>query len=64
MADDSTKRDQAVTPSNVRRGKARQSGMGLKLAALEALQVGGIVEFGERKTGTWRVRLAVPLDRT
>ena len=46
------------------RGKARQSGMGLKLAALEALQVGGIVEFGEREPGNWRVRLAVPLDRT
>jgi signal transduction histidine kinase len=46
------------------RGKARQSGMGLKLAALEALQLGGIVEFGEREPGTWRVRLAVPLDRS
>jgi signal transduction histidine kinase len=46
------------------RGKARQHGMGLKLAALEALQLGGIVEFGEREPGTWRVRLAVPLDRT
>src|SRR3954454_9724223 len=46
------------------RGKTRQSGMGLKLAALEALQVGGIVEFGEREPGSWRVRLAVPLDRT
>jgi signal transduction histidine kinase len=46
------------------RGKARQHGMGLKLAALEALQLGGIVEFGERESGTWRVRLAVPLDRT
>ena len=46
------------------RSKARQSGMGLKLAALEALQLGGIVEFGEREPGTWRVRLAVPLDRT
>ena len=46
------------------RGKARQSGMGLKLAALEALQLGGIVEFGEREPGNWRVRLAVPLDRT
>ena len=45
------------------RSKVRQSGMGLKLAALEALQVGGIVEFGERAPGTWRVRLAVPLDR-
>jgi hypothetical protein len=37
--------------------------MGLKLAALEALQFGGIVEFGEREPGKWRVRLAVPLDR-
>ncbi len=46
------------------RGKPRQSGMGLKLAALEALQLGGIVEFGEREPGNWRVRLAVPLDRT
>ena len=46
------------------RGKARQHGMGLKLAALEALQVGGIVEFGEREPGRWRVRLAVPLERS
>ena len=45
------------------RGTAAQPGMGLRLAALEALQVGGIVEFGEREPGTWRVRLAVPLDR-
>jgi signal transduction histidine kinase len=36
------------------------SGMGLRLAALEALQVGGLVEFGVREPGTWRVRLAVP----
>ncbi len=43
------------------RGRARQSGMGLKLAALEALQAGGIVEFGERGEGTWRVRMAVPV---
>jgi signal transduction histidine kinase len=45
------------------RGRAKQTGMGLKLAALEALQLGGIVEFGEREPGTWRVRLAVPVDR-
>ena len=45
------------------RGRPRQTGMGLRLAALEALQVGGIVEFGEREPGTWRVRLAVPVDR-
>ena len=46
------------------RGRARQSGMALKLAALEALQFGGIVEFGEREPGSWRVRLAVPLERS
>ena len=44
-------------------GRPRQTGMGLRLAALEALQVGGIVEFGEREPGTWRVRLVVPVDR-
>jgi signal transduction histidine kinase len=44
-------------------GRPKQTGMGLRLAALEALQVGGIVEFGEREPGTWRVRLAVPIDR-
>jgi signal transduction histidine kinase len=40
---------------------AHSTGMGLRLAALEALQVGGIVEFGQREPGSWRVRLAVPL---
>jgi signal transduction histidine kinase len=35
-------------------------GVGLRLAALEALQFGGVVEFGERAPGTWQVRLAVP----
>ncbi len=39
------------------------SGMGLRLAALEALQVGGLVDFGKREPGTWRVRLAVPHER-
>src|SRR5215217_73285 len=42
-------------------GRPKTTGMGLKLAALEALQAGGIVEFGERGPGEWRVRLAVPL---
>ena len=42
-------------------GSTKQTGMGLKLAALEALQAGGIVEFGARDDGTWRVRLAVPV---
>jgi signal transduction histidine kinase len=45
-------------------GRSRTiSGMGLRLASLEALQVGGLVEFGEREPGIWRVRLAVPHDR-
>ena len=35
-------------------------GMGLKLAALEALNAGGILEFGQRDGGRWQVRLAVP----
>ena len=37
-----------------------RAGMGLRLAALEALQSGGVVEFGERVPGTWQVRLVVP----
>jgi signal transduction histidine kinase len=38
----------------------RRAGVGLRLAALEALQSGGMVEFGERTPGTWQVRLVVP----
>jgi hypothetical protein len=34
--------------------------MGLRLAALEALQSGGVVEFGQRGPGRWQVRLVVP----
>jgi hypothetical protein len=36
--------------------------MGLRLAALDALQRGGVVEFGEADPGEWRARLVVPLD--
>jgi signal transduction histidine kinase len=43
-------------------GRGRRAGMGLRLAALEALQSGGVVEFGEREPGTWQVRLVVPGD--
>jgi signal transduction histidine kinase len=45
------------------RSPATVSGMGLRLAAIEALQLGGLVEFGEREPGTWRVRWAVPHER-
>jgi signal transduction histidine kinase len=43
-------------------GSRHRAGMGLRLAALEALQSGGVVEFGEREPGTWQVRLVVPVD--
>jgi signal transduction histidine kinase len=40
----------------------RRPGMGLRLAALEALQSGGVVEFGVREPGRWQVRLVVPVE--
>ena len=40
--------------------RRHRAGMGLRLAALEALQSGGVVEFGVREPGTWQVRLVVP----
>jgi signal transduction histidine kinase len=50
-----------VLNDGVRR-RARQAGMGLRLAAVEALQLGGVVDFGAREPGTWQVRLVVPVD--
>ncbi len=44
-----------------RRRAAAAQGMGLRLAAFEALEHGGVVEFGPAGEGRWRVRLAVPL---
>jgi signal transduction histidine kinase len=42
-------------------GTRRQTtGMGLRLAAFEALQMGGFVEFGARDGYRWQVRLVVP----
>jgi hypothetical protein len=37
--------------------------MGLRLAAFEALQHGGMVEFGPTGPEGWRVRLVVPLQQ-
>jgi signal transduction histidine kinase len=42
-------------------GSRRGAGMGLRLAAFEALQRGGVVEFGPKGGDEWRVRLVVPL---
>jgi signal transduction histidine kinase len=36
-------------------------GLGLRLAALEALRYSGLVEFGALPGGRWRVRLVVPI---
>jgi signal transduction histidine kinase len=45
------------------RSPARGNGMGLRLAAFEALQQGGVVEFGSTGVDGWRVRLVVPLTQ-
>jgi signal transduction histidine kinase len=42
--------------------RAERSGMGLRLAALEALHLGALVEFGPERAGGWRVRLMMPLE--
>ena len=43
-----------------RPGRPERPGMGLRLAGLEALQYGGLLEFGPEPEGRWQVRLAVP----
>lgn len=52
-----------VANDGVGAGNGRHStGMGLRLAAFEALQEGGFVEFGSRTAGEWKVRLVVPVS--
>jgi signal transduction histidine kinase len=41
--------------------EVRGGGLGLRLAALEALRYEGLVEFGAAPGGRWRVRLVVPV---
>jgi signal transduction histidine kinase len=41
----------------------RTAGMGLRLAAFEALESGGVVEFGPHGDARWRVRLTVPMPK-
>jgi signal transduction histidine kinase len=45
------------------RGKPGAGGMGLRLAAFEALQHGGMVESGPAGPDSWHVRLAVALEQ-
>ncbi len=42
--------------------RSERSGMGLRLAALEALHHGALVEFGPEDASRWRVRLMMPLE--
>jgi signal transduction histidine kinase len=49
-----------VRNDGVRAGRTG-GGMGLRLVAFEALQHGGVVEFGATDDSGWRVRLVVPL---
>jgi signal transduction histidine kinase len=42
------------------RARGLSSGVGLRLAGLEALQHGGVVEYGPRPGGRWCLRLVVP----
>jgi signal transduction histidine kinase len=50
-----------IENDGVRAPQSHSTGVGLRLAALEALQWGGLVEFGKRGAGMWQVRLVVPL---
>ena len=45
------------------RSGSGEPGMGLRLAAFEALQQGGVVESGPVDGDGWRVRLVVPLQQ-
>jgi len=51
-----------VTNDGVRDGGDGPAGMGLRLAGFEALQAGGLLEFGPRDAGRWQVRLVVPFE--
>jgi len=52
-----------VENDGLREGRdARGSGLGLRLAALEALHHEGLVEFGPSGPERWRVRLVVPVQ--
>ena len=60
-------RDQDTFTLEVRNDGARtvgrDAGMGLRLAAFEAIQQRGVLEFGPTGEDGWRVRLVVPLDQ-
>ena len=51
-----------IVNDGVREGSSGHgTGMGLRLSSLEALQFGGVVEYGHLDGDRWRTRLVVPL---
>ena len=48
-----------VRNDGAHRDSVAEAGVGLRLAALEALQHGGVLEYGESVSGAWQVRLVV-----
>ena len=52
-----------VTNDGVK-GDGEAAGMGLRLAGFEALQAGGLLEFGAREGDRWQVRLVVPYEES
>jgi len=53
-----------VDSDGARPGQHPNGGLGLRLAAVEALQAGGLLEFGARGDDGWRVRLLLPADES
>jgi signal transduction histidine kinase len=53
---------EVVNDGAVHSDQPHHPGMGLRLASFEALQSGGIVEFGPHGDDSWQVRLVVPHD--
>jgi signal transduction histidine kinase len=51
-----------VTNNGVEGDRSHHGGMGLRLAAFEALQLGGVLDFGPVASGCWQVRLVVPYE--
>lgn len=51
-----------LTNDGVRAHNGSPSGLGLRLASIEALQHEGVVEFGQLDQDRWRVRLVCPLE--
>lgn len=50
-----------IRNDGVREPQVGRGGIGLRIATLEALQRGAVLEFGECAPGTWQVRMVAPI---